>query len=121
MGKFAPDATLDEILDKIATANIMVVCSSQPTSRTEAVTTYALADVAMSSGDFTKADGGSGGRKLTVAQKTGVTVDTTGSGTHVALCDSSNLLFVTTGTSQSLTAGNTMTINSWDITIGDPT
>jgi hypothetical protein len=121
MAKAVGDAVLDAALDKIATANIMTACSAQPTTRTEAVTTYALADVAMSGGDYTKADAGGGGRQTTVAQKTGVTVDANGTATHVALCDGTTLLYVTTCTSQVLTSGNTMTFGSWIITLGDPT
>ena len=86
--------------------NLMIACSQQPTTRTEAVTTYALADVVMASGDFTmEADGD--GRKCTVAAKSGVTVDATGTATHVAFVDGTRLLYVTTMTSQVLTAGNT--------------
>jgi hypothetical protein len=119
MAGFASNSVLDASLDKIATANLMTVCSALPTTRTEAVTTYKLADVAVSSGDFTKADGTTG-RKLTVAQKTGVAVDASDDATHVALVDDSELLYATEGTTQTLTSGNTMTINSWVINQPDP-
>jgi hypothetical protein len=66
-----------------------------PADRTEAVTTYALADVAMADTDFTHADGDTSGRKTTVAEKAGVTVDATGMATHRALVDGTRLLFVT--------------------------
>lgn len=99
----------------------MTACSAQPTTRTEAVTTYALADVTVAGGDFTKADGDTNGRKVTVAQKTGVNVDTSGTANHVALCDASNLLYVTTCTSQALTSGNSLTFNSWKVEVADPT
>lgn len=121
MAKWVADSVLNAALTAIAGATIMTACSQQPTSRTEAVTTYGLADVSMSSSDFTQADASGGGRQTTVAQKTGVTVDTSGTATHVALCDGTNLLYVTTCTSQSLTSGNTMTFGSWVISIGDPT
>lgn len=95
MTKWINDAVLDAALDEIRdNANLMTLCSQPPTTRTEAVTTYALADVAMASGDFTKADGDVSGRKLTVAQKTGVTVDTSGMATHRALVDGTRLLHV---------------------------
>jgi hypothetical protein len=48
-------------------------------------------------------------------------VDTTGTATHVALCDGTNLLYVTTCTSQALTAANTVNFPSWKIEIADPT
>lgn len=121
MAKAVADAVLDAALDKIATATIMTACSAEPTTRAEAVTTYALADVVTSSGDFAKANGDTSGRKVTVAQKSGVTVDATGDATHVALCDGTDLLYVTICTSQTLTSGNTMTFGSWKVEIGDPT
>lgn len=120
MAKSVNDAVLDAALDKIATATIMTACSAEPTTRSEAVTTYALADVALTGVDFSKANGDSSGRKVTIAQKTGVTVDASNTATHVALCDGSILLYVTTATSQALTAGNTMTFNSWKVEIADP-
>jgi len=121
MAKAVADAVLDAALDKIATSTIMTACSAQPTTRTEAVTTYALADVTIDSGDFTKANGDTSGRKTTIAQQAGVTVDATATATHVALCDGSDLLYVTTCTSQALTSGNTVTFNSWKVEIADPT
>lgn len=121
MAKSVHNDVLDAALNEVATATIMTACSAQPTTRTEAVTTYALADVAMTAGDYTNADGDSSGRKVTMSQKTGVTVDTTGTANHVALCDATVLLYVTTCTSQALTATNTMTFNSWKIEIADPT
>jgi hypothetical protein len=84
------------------------------------VTTYALADVAMSAGDFAVADDTSG-RKVTTTAKAAVPVDVTGSAQHVALVDATNLLYVTTCTPQTLTAGNTVDIPAWKINLQDPT
>lgn len=120
MSKWANDSVMDAALDKIATGTVMVACSAQPTTRAEAVSTYALADVTLDSGDYTKANGDTNGRKVTIAQQTDITVDTGGTVTHVAICDGSNLLYVTTCTSQVLTAGNTVTFPAWDIEFSDP-
>lgn len=120
MAKFANDLVMDAALDKVATGTIITVCSQQPANRTEAVTTYKLAAVTVSGGSFTKANGDASGRKLTVAQQTNVPVDSTGTATHVAICDGSTLLYVTTCTSQLLTSGNTLTLQAWDIEISDP-
>lgn len=120
MAKFANDSVLDALLDKVATGTILTVCSAQPTTRTEAVTTFKLADVTVDSGDFSKADGTPSGRRLTIAQQNNVPVDSNGTATHVAICDGSNLLYVTTCTSQVLTAGNTVTIPAWTVNIADP-
>lgn len=121
MGKATSDAVFDAALDKIATGNIMTLCSAQPTNRTEAVTTYALADVAMAGGDYTKADGAVSGRKTTVGAKSSVPVDTSGTATHVAICDGSILLIVTTCTSQAVTSGNTVNFPVWSAELNDPT
>ena len=118
MAKAVANSVLDAMLAKIATATIMTACSAQPTTRTEAVTTYALADATPTF--QSAADAAGGGRELAVDQKTGITVDASGDATHVALCDGSEWLYVTTCTTQTLTSGNTMTFNSWKITIGDP-
>jgi len=122
MGKSVADSVLDGAFDILDQANIQTVCSAQPTTRTEAVTTFALADVAMTvNTDYTKADGTTSGRKCTVAAKNAVPVDASGTATHVALCDGSSLLYVTTCTSQALTSGNTVNIPSWVVEIADPT
>jgi hypothetical protein len=126
MGKTVHDDVLDGALNIIKNnCTRMVVCSAEPTDYTEANATYALADVTMAPGDFTNADGDTNGRKSTVAAKSSVLIDTTGTGNHVALLDVSNtkLLYVTTCTSQALTANGSNTVNfpAWDIEIADPT
>jgi len=82
-----------------------------------------LAVTSLAGGDMTIADGDASGRKLTVAEKSGVSIVKSGDGSHVALVDGANkrLLYVTTSTNLSLVAGGTTTINAWDVEIGDPT
>jgi hypothetical protein len=120
MAKYLNPLVHDAALDQIATGNLMTVCSAQPTTRTEAVTTYALADVAMAGGDFTKAAGDVSGRKVTVAAKADVAVDTSGTANHVAIVNGSQLLAVTTVTGQALTSGNTVSIGTWQVEYRDP-
>lgn len=121
MAKLVHNDVLDAAFNELDAADLMTVCSSQPTTRTEAVTTFKLADVAMTpDSDFTNADGDTNGRKVTVAAKTGVTVDTSGTGTHIALVDGSRLLYVTTCTANILTAGNLVDFPTWDVEIADP-
>jgi hypothetical protein len=95
----------------------MIACSTQPTTFTEATVTYELADVTMSSSDFTLGAYNTTGRQCTVGAKTGVTVDNSGTFAHVAFVDvdDSKLLYVTTGTNQVLTAGNTCDFPSFAI------
>lgn len=120
MAKWLNDTALDALLDVIDNGTIMTVCSAQPTNRTEAVTTYALADVSLSGGDFSIGNGSPNGRTLTIASKSSVTVDATGTATHVAICDGSSLLAVTTCTSKSIDNGDTVNIPSWTINVSDP-
>jgi hypothetical protein len=121
MAKSVANSVLDAALAKIATATTMTLCSQQPTTRTEAITTYKLADVTVDSGDFgSPADGDTSGRKMTVAAQSSVPVDATGDSNHVALCDGTELLYVTTHTGQTLTSGNTANIGTWDVEIADP-
>jgi len=125
MAKAANDIVMDGALDIIATATRQIACSAQPTTYTEANSTYALADVTMAGGDFTKANGDTSGRKVTMAAKSGVLIDTSGTATHVALVrvSDSTLIEVTTCTSQALTANGSNTVNfpAWDIEFADPT
>lgn len=124
MAKAIPDAILDKTLDEIATATKQVLCSAQPTTYAEANSTYALADIVIDSGDFTKANGDTSGRKVTISAQTGVLIDTSGTGTHIALIRTadSTLIYVTTCTSQAVTANGSNTVNmpAWDIEIADP-
>lgn len=125
MAKSVNDVVLDAALDKIATGTILTVCSAEPTTRTEAVTTYALADVVMTAGDgngdYTVANGDTNGRKVTITQQADIPIDTSGTATHVAICDASTLLLVTTCTSQALTGGGAVTVPAFDDEIADPT
>lgn len=123
MAKSVHDDVLDGALNVIKNnCTRMTVCNAEPTTYTQGNATFALADVTMASGDFTVANGDTSGRKATVAAKSGVTVDTTGTANHVALLDVTNskLLYVTTCTSQALTAGNTVNCPAWKIEIADP-
>jgi hypothetical protein len=124
MSKSANDIIMDAALDVVATATRMLACSAQPTTYAEANATFALADVTMAGGDFTKSNGDTSGRKTTVAAKSGVLIDFSGTATHVALVRVSDttLLYVTTCTSQALTANGSNTVNfpAWDIEIADP-
>lgn len=124
MAKATPDAVLDTMLDEIATATSQIACSSQPTTYSEATSTYALADVTLDSGDFSKANGDTSGRKLTTAAQNGVLIDESGTATHIALVRTadSTLLYVTTCSSQALTANGSNTVNmpAWDIEVADP-
>lgn len=124
MGKAVDDSVLDGALTVLKTlSERQVACSAQPANYA-GVAAVALADVAVATGDFTIANGDTSGRKVTVGAKSGVTIDSTGTATHVALVDDTNttLRYVTTCTSLALTAGGGNTVNfpAWDVEIADP-
>ncbi len=119
MAKWANTSVLDALLDKVATSTQLLVTSTQPADRAAALTA-ALASTTVASGDFAKSAGTPNGRKVTVAQKASISVTASGNATHVCLVDGSNLLYVTTVTSQALTSGNTVTVPAWTITVGGP-
>jgi hypothetical protein len=127
MAKWANDNVMDAALAYVDDATLLTVCSAQPTTYAEASSTYKLADVVMTAGagggDYTLANGDSSGRKLTVAQQANMDIDSSGNATHIALSisGSSTLVYVTTCTTQALTAGGTVTVPAWDIEIADPT
>lgn len=125
MAKKVDDSVLDASLNELKSkGNLMTVCAAEPANYTAANVGGAnfLGDVAMVSGDFTIANGDVSGRKISVAPKSGVNVDNTGTADHVALLDTVNsvLLYVTTCTALGLTSGSSLTFNGWDIEIADP-
>lgn len=125
MAKFTHDDILDAPANAIAAAVTKeVVCSAQPTTYAEANSTYKLAEVSFGSGDVTKANGDSSGRKAVYAAKNGVLIAASGTATHIALLDATNskVLEVTTCASQALTANGTNTVNipAWDSEYADP-
>lgn len=117
MAKFASPTYIDgahNVIKANAGAITYTLCSTQPTTRTEAVTTYMLASTTLDkTTEITLANGDTSGRKMTIAAKTGVSVTNTGSGQHVAICDPTNLLFVTTTATQAVSAGGTVDIGTW--------
>jgi hypothetical protein len=125
MAKKVADAVLDAALDYIiSNADKMVACSAEPGTYAEATSTYDLADVSMAGGDYTKAAGDTSGRKVTMAQKTGVTINHSGTATHIALVKTTTtaaLLYVTTCNNLALNSGQTMTFGSWAIELRAPT
>jgi len=96
-------------------------CSTEPTTYAEATSTYALASENVSSSDFTW-ETGSTGEELTVAAKSGISIDADGELNHVALVDSatSKLLIANTTSSQQLYAGNELNLPSWKMISRNP-
>lgn len=123
MAKYINPNNIDLCLNDIkVNANKLVVCSAQPTDFTTANATYALGSVAMTTTDYTLANGDTSGRKITVAAKAAVPVATSGTATHVALIDTTNsiLKFVTTTTSTAVSSGGTVDVASFKDEIQAP-
>lgn len=127
MARSLHNDVLDAALAEIAEGNLLTLCSAEPTTYTEGSSTFKLADVTLTAGfgngDFgNPANGTVSGRKMTIAAQTGVTVDSTGTVTHLAILDSSGsrLLAVTVTNSFGVTAAGTVDVPAFDIEIRDP-
>lgn len=122
MGKWQNDLALDASCDWTKN-NVTqeIVCSEQPTSHAEATTTYKIASkTGLTSADFTgPLDGDVSGRKITVNAQNTAPATATATGTHIALCNDTILIRVTTMTSQAITTGNVVAIPAWDIEFED--
>ena len=121
----AVDSTtvLDAALNGVAACNVQHICSAQPANYA-GIAAVSLGSVSMTPvTNYTKAAGDSSGRKVTVAAKSGVTVGTTGTATHLvlALTTDSTLRLVTTCTSQAVTSGGTVDIPAWKLELQSPT
>jgi hypothetical protein len=125
MAKFASAKFLDggpNTVKASADTITYTLCSGQPTTRTEAVTTLMLASTTLNkTTEVTLANGDVSGRKMTISAKSAVSVTNTGTGNHVAVCDATDLLYVTTTASQAVSAGGTVDIGSWKAEIAAPT
>lgn len=118
---------MDAAYDVVDQADVIRVLSAYAAGDTHAtVVTNTLASTAMTvDTDYTKAQGDAGARsrKVTMAAKSGVSVGTTGTATHVALTRTADttVRLVTECTSQALTSGNTVNIPTWKHEFGIPT
>ena len=109
----------DAALAELATGNNLVLCSQEPTSYTEANSTYVLARATLTpgdgNGDYTIAagDGPAGARKLTLANQT-VAGEDTGLATHFAIIRTgdSTLLHRNTMQNVGITNGEDQDVNS---------
>lgn len=114
--KVIHDSVMDAGLNVIKSgATTMHVCTTLAATATRAqVIAASLANVAMTSTDFTgPADGTTSGRKLTTVAKNAVSVTANGNAEQVAIIDGTNVLAMTTCTLQNLTSGNTVNIPAW--------
>jgi len=120
---FISDAALDAALAVVAAADVLHICSQEPTTFTEATSTYTLGNKAAptigAAGDRVAAGGG---RKRTVAEITDGDVTGTGTATHWALTTAAGSVLQATGAlsaSQAVTDGNPFTLAAFDIGVPD--
>lgn len=103
-------------------ANRLDICSTAPTTYTEATSTYTLGNkTSLSIG--APADRTGGGREVTVASFTDGSVTASGTAAYYAIVDTTNSRLLATGalsSSQAVTSGNTFSISSFKIGIPDP-
>jgi hypothetical protein len=128
MAKLVADAVLDAALQYLEdNVDFMSVCEGAPTTYEHAHSNKGTATGKVlahkDTPTFTGPADDTSGRKTTLDEAAANTVDISGTADHVALCDvgSTALLYVTTCTAQALTAGNTVTVPAWKISIADPT
>ena len=128
MTKTVIDSAHDALLLQVVqSASHLVINDAAPANFAAAVGANALGSIAISpgdgGGDFTLANGDTSGRKYTLAQQTGISINSTGNANHVSIVNSAAaaLLVTTELTSQSVTLGNTATVNAFDHEVGDPT
>lgn len=108
----------DNGLNELKSSDRVIACAGAPADYADATTPPAtgnkLADAAMVPTDFTLADDGSGGRRISWPDKTGVPIDDSGNGDHAAFVDDGGarlLLVIPAVSPVSLTDGGpTMTI-----------
>ena len=124
MAAILHDRVFDNGLTVLDTgADKLYITSSQATTYTEAITTYALG-VKNTPTVSAPADRTGGGREVTVSAITDGSVTGTGTAGFYALVDSSNSRMLASNAlsaTQSVTSGNTFTLTSFKIGIPDPT
>jgi hypothetical protein len=118
MAKYQNPQMIDDALNYLKNnATRVTLCSAQPTTYAEGITTYALGTVASASGNFTIGAGDVSGRKITYGPGT-IVVGTAGNVTHIALlatAGSGTLLFAGTCASTAVSAAGTVVLSAWDV------
>lgn len=123
MAAYLNDRVYDNGLTVLDTeASHLYINSTQATTYTEAITTYALGVKATPTVSAPAAKAG-GGREVTVSAITDGTVSGAGTAGFFSLVDSSNTRLLAAGplsATQSVTSGNTFTLTSFKIGIPAP-
>lgn len=116
------DEVFDQGLDYAdANGTRIDICSAEPTTYTQATSTNSLGNATVNTG--ATENGATDGRRVVVPAITSGSVTATGTATHWALTDGTSTLIATgaLSASQSVTSGNTFTLDAISITIRDAT
>ncbi len=118
MAKYISDTVFDAALTEIATCTHLVFCSAQPANYA-GIAAVTLASVTLTAGagngDYTIANGDTSGRKLTVAEQTGITPSANGTVTYAVLDDGAEMLANVQITSQAVETTQTWTSPAFDV------
>lgn len=125
MAKMLDDSVFDAAIDKIATCTHINFCSAAPANYA-GIAAVSLANktvtAGIGNGCYTKANGDTSGRKITVAAQTGMTPTGNGTIVYVAFDDGVTMLAGDTVTSQAVTTSQTWNSPQFDlIEFTDPT
>ena len=100
------------------------VCTTEPTTHTEATATYSLGNYVLAPGDWSVANGDTSGRKAIMAQQTGSNSTGTGAANFLAYTQTVGTLLhgVINADGDSITSGNPLTLQAVDAAeFRDPT
>lgn len=117
---FIADTVFDNGLTVLDTNGTRIdICSTEPTTYTEATSTYSLGNDTVNTGAPT--DGITDGRRVIVPAISAGSVTGTGTAAFWALTNGSNTLYATgsLSASQAVTTGNTFSLDAISITIRD--
>jgi len=121
---FLNDYVLDAALAKINTeGEVLHICSAEPSTYTEAITTYSLGNKS-SPTIGAAADRTGGGREVVVSAITDGSATDTGTATHWAIVDVSNTRLLAAKSlteGVSVTSGGTFTLGAFPVGIQDAT
>jgi len=126
MAKWQNDLMLDAALTYVCNVDKVIICTSQPTTYSQANSTYKLGIASFTLATSTITSGSSSGRKLPVVKASSVAITGSGKMQHVALVDagSTALLYVTTipaSSQASVSASDKVNMAAWSITLKDVT
>lgn len=123
MAAFLNDRVYDNGLSALTSETTqLVICSTQPTTYTEAFTTYKLGTKTSPTVGSPGA-GSPNGRQVTVSAITDGSISASGTANSLALIDTSNSRLLTSqllSSTQAVTSGNPFTLTSFTVRIPAP-